>query len=128
MSDVMRTALRELEAQRDKLNTAIAAISGLLGEPAPEVVRPRSQQIKAPRAAAGLPDGADAILRALDRGPMKSSDIEKATGISLYNLKRHFKALTSKNLIHRTGATSTSRWHLGAAGARRPTSSAKEEP
>jgi len=72
--------------------------------------------------------GAAVLKHLSDRGEASTGDLASALKTSVYFVKKALKPLAAKGLIHRSGSTTASRWHLGAAGKRQPGMPAKEAP
>lgn len=110
--------LETLQAERAKLDAAIAAIQSLNGQ-AISVSAPPSvkapPRVVTPRAAKPSTGPTPDLLALLRSGSLSTSALAEKSGLSAPRVKAMLDDLAARKQVHRTGATFSQRWHLGPA-------------
>lgn len=112
MSDVLRTAIADLERQQAQIAAALAALRPLLfPEPVVKPKKPAADSApRQPRKVSG--SISESALAALASGPLSGSAVAKAMGVSPYKAGRALEALAASGAVACTGSTTSKRWAL----------------
>jgi DNA-binding transcriptional ArsR family regulator len=118
MTTPLQAALVELKDRREKLDAAISAIEGLIGETPAETVLP--VMVRQPRRKAETTSGAsngavedDRILSALRvKSPQSPAELAKALKLARARLTYQIKPLLKSGAVLATGATMNRQFSL----------------